>query len=128
MLHSPAPEAPPTEPDASTISQLHEEISGLRTALASRDVIGQAKGIVMLLAHVDADRAFALLSRLSQDTNSKLIDVAAVVTHCCTAGLSLPSGLSESWQRHIAAAPVSPAKERSAAQASGVPQEPPPAR
>jgi len=43
----------------------------LSTALASRDIIGQAKGIVMERFHIDADHAFALIARLSQDQNIK---------------------------------------------------------
>lgn len=44
-----------------------------------RDVIGQAKGIVMERFTIDAGAAFQLLVRLSQDTNVKLIDVARSV-------------------------------------------------
>ena len=49
------------------------------TALASRDLIGQAKGIVMHRASVDALQAFQMLTRLSQDTNTKLVEVARLV-------------------------------------------------
>ncbi len=49
----------------------------LHTALAHRDLIGQAKGIVMERFHLDADQAFALLARLSQEEHTKLRDVAA---------------------------------------------------
>jgi len=45
--------------------------------LASRDIIGQAKGIVMERFHLDATRAFALIARLSQKENIKLHDIAA---------------------------------------------------
>ncbi|MCV7435100.1 GAF and ANTAR domain-containing protein [Mycolicibacterium bacteremicum] len=45
-------------------------------ALASRDGIGQAKGILMERLGVDADAAFGLLVKLSQDSNVKLVDVA----------------------------------------------------
>jgi len=48
----------------------------LSTALANRDIIGQAKGIVMERFHLDATRAFALLARLSQTENIKLRDIA----------------------------------------------------
>jgi len=48
----------------------------LSTALASGDIIGQAKGIVMERFHIDADHAFALISRLSQDQNIKLHTIA----------------------------------------------------
>lgn len=45
-------------------------------ALASRDVIGQAKGIIMERFKIDAKSAFELMVKLSQDSNVKLIDVA----------------------------------------------------
>jgi hypothetical protein len=49
-----------------------DTINGLREALVARDVIGQAKGILMARQHIDADAAFALLVRASQDQNVKL--------------------------------------------------------
>ena len=51
----------------------------LTVALDFRDLIGQAKGIIMERHKVDADHAFALLSRLSQERNVKLHDVAREV-------------------------------------------------
>lgn len=47
-----------------------------RSALASRDIIGQAKGVVMERFDLDAVEAFELLTRLSQQSNTKLIDIA----------------------------------------------------
>ncbi len=47
-----------------------------RSALASRDAIGQAKGIIMERFDVDAVRAFGMLRKLSQDTNTPLVEVA----------------------------------------------------
>jgi GAF domain-containing protein len=47
-----------------------------RSALASRDTIGQAKGVVMERFNLDAVEAFELLTRLSQQSNRKLIDLA----------------------------------------------------
>ncbi|MCV7358968.1 GAF and ANTAR domain-containing protein [Mycolicibacterium fluoranthenivorans] len=47
-----------------------------RSALASRDLIGQAKGMIMERYRVDAVHAFELLKRLSQISNSKVVDVA----------------------------------------------------
>ena len=55
------------------------EVEGLRIALASRDLIGQAKGIVMERHLVDAAAAFDLLRQTSQDRNIKLQQVAAYV-------------------------------------------------
>ncbi|MEH3141150.1 MAG: GAF and ANTAR domain-containing protein [Mycobacterium kyogaense] len=47
-----------------------------RNALASRDLIGQAKGVLMERFGIDAVRAFELLRRLSQESNTKLVDIA----------------------------------------------------
>jgi GAF domain-containing protein len=51
----------------------------LDEALKSRDVIGQAKGIIMEREQVTADQAFDILRRVSQDKNRKLRDVAEMV-------------------------------------------------
>lgn len=51
----------------------------LTEGLASRDLIGQAKGIVMARENCDAATAFEILSRVSQNANRKLVDVAADV-------------------------------------------------
>jgi GAF domain-containing protein len=48
----------------------------LQAAMESRAVIEQAKGIIMGDRHCSADEAFAILSKLSQDTNRKVRDVA----------------------------------------------------
>lgn len=48
----------------------------MQSALSTRDHIGQAKGIIMERFKIDEVRAFAMLRQLSQDTNTKLIDVA----------------------------------------------------
>ncbi|WP_396905347.1 GAF and ANTAR domain-containing protein [Mycolicibacterium phlei] len=47
-----------------------------RLALASRDIIGQAKGMIMERYGVDAVQAFDLLRRLSQDSNVPLVRIA----------------------------------------------------
>jgi GAF domain-containing protein len=52
----------------------------LREALDSRDAIGQAKGILMARRGIDADGAFQVLRRTSQDLNVKLRDLAETVT------------------------------------------------
>lgn len=56
-----------------------QEKQQLRAALGSRDIIGQAKGMIMERYRLDADEAFALLARLSQDTNTKLVEVATQI-------------------------------------------------
>lgn len=52
----------------------------LRIALVSRDVIGQAKGILMERYKVTPDQAFDLLIAASQQAHRKLRDVAAELT------------------------------------------------
>jgi transcriptional regulator with GAF, ATPase, and Fis domain len=47
-----------------------------QSALASRDIIGQAKGMIMERFDVDAVRAFELLTKLSQNSNTRLATVA----------------------------------------------------
>lgn len=49
---------------------------GLRLALDNRDLIGQAKGILMERYKVTGQEAFLLLVKVSQDRNVKLRDIA----------------------------------------------------
>jgi AmiR/NasT family two-component response regulator len=66
-----------------------------RPALARRDVIGQAKGILMERYRLTPDAAFALLDRISQETSTKLHDVADQLTRT--------GGLPEAGHRRPAA-------------------------
>ncbi|APT12401.1 GAF and ANTAR domain-containing protein [Mycobacterium avium] len=50
-----------------------------RSALASRDIIGQAKGVIMERFDLDAVEAFELLTRLSQQSNTRVVDIAAAL-------------------------------------------------
>jgi GAF domain-containing protein len=45
-------------------------------AIDARKLVGQAMGILMERYEIDGDRAFEVLKRYSQDTNTKLRDVA----------------------------------------------------
>ncbi|MGN6337147.1 GAF and ANTAR domain-containing protein [Mycobacterium sp.] len=47
-----------------------------QSALASRDIIGQAKGMLMERFDISAMAAFELLCRLSQQSNTRLADIA----------------------------------------------------
>lgn len=51
----------------------------LHSALSTRDRIGQAKGIIMERYKVDDVQAFGMLRKLSQDSNTRLIDIAQQV-------------------------------------------------
>jgi transcriptional regulator with GAF, ATPase, and Fis domain len=50
-----------------------------RSALGSRDIIGQAKGMLMERFKIDAVQAFELLKRLSQNSNTPVAAVARQV-------------------------------------------------
>jgi GAF domain-containing protein len=52
----------------------------LEEALANRAVIDQAKGIIMSTMRCDADEAFAMLVKQSQQQNRKLREVATEIT------------------------------------------------
>ena len=52
------------------------QMEQLHQALTTRDVIGQAKGILMERFGIDAAAAFAMLVHSSQETNIKVADVA----------------------------------------------------
>lgn len=62
---------------AAIVASRHGE--HLESALLSRDVIGQAKGVIMERFNVDALRAFDMLRSLSQSSNTKLVNVAQQV-------------------------------------------------
>jgi AmiR/NasT family two-component response regulator len=66
--------------DNATIDQLQkltDKVEGLEEALLSRDVIGQAKGILMERLHLTSDQAFEELRSSSQKHNRKVRDIAA---------------------------------------------------
>lgn len=47
-----------------------------RSALASRDIIGQAKGMLMERFGIDAVKAFDLLKQLSQESNTPVVEIS----------------------------------------------------
>lgn len=51
----------------------------LQTALGTRDVIGQAKGVIMDTMGCGPDEAFAILVKQSQSENRKLVEIAAEI-------------------------------------------------
>jgi AmiR/NasT family two-component response regulator len=57
------------------ISNVRQQES-LKSAIASRTIIGQAEGILMERFGLDGAAAFNTLRRVSQDRNVKLRDVA----------------------------------------------------
>ena len=67
---------PASASDTMRIEQLEREVENLAAAVRSRDVIGQAKGILMERYRIDADRAFQLLVKMSRATQCKVNVVA----------------------------------------------------
>ncbi|HET6909569.1 MAG TPA: ANTAR domain-containing protein [Mycobacteriales bacterium] len=58
------------------LDAVEHELSGLRTAMQTRGVIEQAKGMLMHEQRCKAEEAFSVLVRLSQTSHRKLVDVA----------------------------------------------------
>jgi hypothetical protein len=76
---------------AEEITQLYDDLAvaksecaGLRTAMESRAVIEQAKGIIMLQRRCTAEQAFDSLVLTSQRTNRKLRDIAEQIVAGCS--------------------------------------------
>ena len=57
-----------------------QELDHSAIALANRDVIGQAKGILMERFKITAEQAFEVLTKVSQDTNRKVYAIAEALT------------------------------------------------
>ena len=51
-------------------------LENVTSALVNRDIIGQAKGILMERFKITSDQAFAVLAKVSQDTNRKVSAIA----------------------------------------------------
>ncbi|HEY6746886.1 MAG TPA: ANTAR domain-containing protein, partial [Mycobacteriales bacterium] len=72
----------------------------LQTALDSRVVLEQAKGVLAQVGRLDMDRSFAVLRGYARDHNLRLTDVArAVVNRQLTAGQLLDHALSRAGRR-----------------------------
>jgi hypothetical protein len=64
---------------AATALIAHNKELQFQSALATRDTIGQAKGMIMERFGLDAVRAFELLVKMSQNSNTRLADLAAEI-------------------------------------------------
>jgi hypothetical protein len=69
--------------------------SGLTHAVNTRDVIGQAKGVLMARLAIGDDQAFRMLVSASQETNIKLVDVSRWLADEATQGRSGTTSLSD---------------------------------
>lgn len=62
--------------NAQALAEADDRTANLLTAMLSREVIGQAQGILMERERITAEQAFSLLRKASQALNRKLSDVA----------------------------------------------------
>jgi GAF domain-containing protein len=74
--------------NARAYAKANAVIAQLEEALQSRDVIGQAKGIIQAREHCGPDEAFERLRALSQNRNIKLRDLARAVVESPDEALS----------------------------------------
>jgi hypothetical protein len=56
------------------------ELEAIRAALETRDLIGQAKGIIIASMGCSADEAFVVLKKQSQAENRRLNEIAAEIS------------------------------------------------
>jgi len=70
---------PATRGPSSDDGAVSEEVANLRKAVESRDVIGQAKGILMERYKLTADEAFDRLRERSQHSNRRVAELARVL-------------------------------------------------
>jgi hypothetical protein len=75
---------------AALVLDYANEIGNLRQGLETRAIIGRAVGIVMERYQLTEERAFAFLTRLSQDRNVKLRDIAVEVAESVPASDAAP--------------------------------------
>jgi hypothetical protein len=80
----------PRSADAERVEALEREVEQLRSAMASRATIEQAKGILMLLSGCSDQVAFDLLAHISSHTHRKVRDVAQSIADSACGLTTLP--------------------------------------
>ncbi|MEU2349803.1 PAS and ANTAR domain-containing protein [Modestobacter sp. NPDC049651] len=91
----------------SQVRALETEVEQLRTAMASRACIEQAKGVLMLLMGCGDQVAFDLLAHISSHTHRKVREVAASIVSSASGRTPLPADVKEIL--HDACPPGQPA-------------------
>lgn len=75
------------------IAQLEHRTDRLIDALSSRDVIGQAKGVLMSCLAIDADAAFQRLWDLSHAADVQIVELAStLIDRVCLRGPACTEG------------------------------------
>lgn len=76
-------------------AELQREVEQLRQALQTRPGIDQAVGIIMATLGCDSETAFAALAKVSQNTNTKVREVAQDLIDQVGAGVLTPPVLRD---------------------------------
>src|SRR3712207_4465162 len=84
----------PVETEADRSEALQAEITQMHAAMASRAVIEQAKGILMLLTSCREQGAFDLLTHISSHTHRKVRDVAQSLAESAAGDARLPGDVA----------------------------------
>jgi hypothetical protein len=82
------------------VQDLEAEVAQLRTAMASRAAIEQAKGILMLLTNCGDQVAFDLLAHISSHTHRKVRDVAVALVGSAAGQAALPDDIAAILRDH----------------------------
>jgi PAS domain-containing protein len=77
-------------PDGDRVQELETEVAQLRTAMASRAAIEQAKGLLLLLPNCSDQVAFDLLAHISSHTHRKVREVATAIVESAAGQRGLP--------------------------------------
>lgn len=72
--------------NASLYHDSHQLVSQLRTALRTRSLVGRAQGLLMRHFDCGSDEAFDTLRRASQNSNTKLRDLAELIVQAHESG------------------------------------------
>jgi hypothetical protein len=83
----------PPGSDGARAHELEVEVGQLRAAMASRAVIEQAKGILMLLTSCGEQVAFDLLAHISSNSHRKVRDVAVAIVESAAGHAGLPEDI-----------------------------------
>ncbi|WP_156036272.1 ANTAR domain-containing protein [Blastococcus sp. URHD0036] len=92
---SPPLSAAPLPPAADRVHDLELEVAQMRTAMASRAVIEQAKGILMLLTGCTEQVAFDVLTHISSTTHRKVRELAVAITDSACGRSALPADVQD---------------------------------
>lgn len=94
--------------ESERIRALEAEVEQLKSAMASRATIEQAKGILMLLTSCGEQVAFDLLAHISSHTHRKVRDVAHSITESARGAATLPDDVCAIIRDACPPAPTSP--------------------